>query len=200
MPIDKNIVDLSKFNPNAFYPFDLRPQDFQMAMQDVYDFLHDVNSFLSGKGLRRLEDMLAAAAMSGFLSEMLTASLGKHARGLTDNLYPNGHPDLIVHGVYPGNAIKAGSEGVEIKSTVKRSGAVDTHGGRDQWMCVFVYRVDKTTEPISDRRALEFTKIFLGSVTTGDFRRNERGPLGTRTSTLHRGGLTKLRDNWIYMF
>ncbi len=194
----KNTVELDKFNTNAIFPYELRPQDFQMAMQDVYDFLHDVNSFLGGKGLRRFEEMLAAAAMSGFLSAMLTASLGKHARGLTDNLFPNGHPDLIVHGIYPGNAVQSGVEGVEIKSTVKNTGAVDTHGGRNQWMCVFVYRVDKISEPINQRRGLEFTKVFLGQVTVDDFRRNERGDLGTRTSTLHKVGVRKLRENWIY--
>ena len=33
----RNNVDVKKFNPDAVLPFELRPQDFQMAMQDVYD-------------------------------------------------------------------------------------------------------------------------------------------------------------------
>jgi hypothetical protein len=122
-----------------------------MAMQDVYDFFHDVNSHLSGKGLQRLDDMLRPAIMSGFLSDMLTASLAKHSRVLTENRYFNGHPDLIVRGIYAGNAVKSGDEGVEIKTTRKTGGAVDTHGARNQWMCVFVYDVDTETEPASDR-------------------------------------------------
>jgi len=111
-------------------------------MQDVYDFFYDVNSGLVIKGLERLDDMLRPAIMSGLLSDMLTASLAKHSRTLTGNRYFNGHPDLIVKSVYSDNKAKAGTEGVEIKTTRKTGGAVDTHGARDQWMCVFVYQVD----------------------------------------------------------
>ena len=64
-----------------------------------------------------------------------------------------GHPDLIVQGVYSNNRVKAGSEGVEIKTTRKSGGAVDTHGARDQWMCVFVYKVDNDAEPARETSA-----------------------------------------------
>ncbi len=167
-------------------------------MQDVYDFFYDVNSHLARKGLQRIDDMLRPAIMSGVLSDMLTASLAKHSRVLTENRYFNGHPDLIVQGVYPGNAVKAGVEGVEIKTTRKAGGAVDTHGARDQWMCVFVYDIDSETQPAIDRRPMSFTEVYLGHVAILDFRKNPRGELGTRTATLHKDGIQKLRENWIY--
>jgi hypothetical protein len=126
MPIQRNQPDQTKFNPNADLPFELRLNDFAMAMQDVYDFFHDVNVRLVEKGLERLDDMVRPAIMSGLLSDMLTASLAKHSRTLTANCYFNGHPDLVVRGVYPDNCVKAGSEGVEIKTTRKEGGAVDT--------------------------------------------------------------------------
>ena len=198
MAILRNAVDLKKFNPEAAFPFQLRPQDFQMAMQDVYDFFYDVNSNLARKGLQRLDDMLRPAIMSGVLSDMLTASLAKHSRVLTENRYFNGHPDLIVQGVYVGNAVKAGTEGVEIKTTRKAGGAVDTHGARDQWMCVFVYGIDSQTEPAFDRGPMSFTEVYLGQVVILDFRKNPRSELGTRTATLHKDGIQKLRENWIY--
>jgi hypothetical protein len=65
-------------------------------------------------------------------------------------------------------------------------------------MCVFVYDVDTETEPARDRRPLTFTEVYLGQVTVDDFRRNPRGELGTRTATLHKDGIQKLRSNWIY--
>jgi hypothetical protein len=198
MAILRNAVDLKKFNPEAAFPFQLRPQDFQMAMQDAYDFFYDVNSNLARKGLQRLDDMLRPAIMSGVLSDMLTASLAKHSRVLTENRYFNGHPDLIVQGVYIGNAVKAGTEGVEIKTTRKAGGAVDTHGARDQWMCVFVYNIDSQTEPAFDRTPMSFTEVYLGQVVISDFRKNPRSELGTRTATLHKDGIQKLRENWIY--
>ena len=198
MAIKRNIVDISKFNKAARLPYELRRQDFQMAMQDVYDFFYDVNSHLTGKGLQRLDDTLRPAIMSGVLSDMLTASLAKHSRALTENTYFNGHPDLIVQGVYAGNAVKAGAEGVEVKTTRKAGGAVDTHGARAQWMCVFVYTVDTDSEPALDRAPMTFTEVYLGKVTRNDFRKNPRGELGTRTATLHKDGIRKLRDSWIY--
>ena len=194
----RNRVDRDKFNPKALLPYELRVEDFALAMQDVYDFFYDVNLMLISKGLSLLDDMLRPANMSGILSDMLTASLAKHSRTLTENGYFNGHRDLIVRGVYPNNAIKAGTEGIEIKSTRKTGGAVDTHGARDQWMCSFVYRVDSETEPARERLPMTFTEVYLGQVTEADFRNNPRGRLGTRTSTLHKEGMAKLRDNWIY--
>jgi len=194
----RNTVATAKFNRGANLPYELRLEDFQMAMQDVYDFFYDVNSHLTARGLQRLDDMLRPAIMSGVLSDMLGASLAKHSRVLTQNQYFNGHPDLIVQGIYPGNAVKAGTEGVEVKTTRKSGGAVDTHGARDQWMCVFVYDVDTESEPASERRPMTFTEVYLGRVTIDDFRRNPRGELGTRTATLHKDGIKKLRANWIY--
>lgn len=45
---------------------------------------------------------------------------------------------------------------------------------------------------------MAFTEIYLGQVTIGDFRKNARGELGTRTATLHKEGIEKLRRNWVY--
>jgi hypothetical protein len=198
MPVTKNTLDRNCFNRKATLPFELRLRDFESAMQDVYDFFFDVNSGLVHRGLERLDDMLRPAIMSGLLSDMLTASVAKHARSLTINAYFNGHPDLIVRGRYPANRVKAGEEGVEIKTTRKSGGAVDTHGARSQWMCVFVYDVDNASEPAIDRKPLAFTEVYLGQVAVEDFRKNPRGELGTRTATLHRHGIAKLRSNWIY--
>ena len=107
MTVSHNVVEDDKFNATVELPYELRIADFRMAMQDVYDFFFDVNTFLGERGLERLDDMLRPAIMSGVLSDMLTASLAKHSRVLTENHYFNGHPDLVVRGVYPNNSIKA---------------------------------------------------------------------------------------------
>ncbi|PYX30274.1 MAG: hypothetical protein DMG77_10065 [Acidobacteria bacterium] len=198
MALTRKTVDSAKFNAKAKLPFELRLEDFSLGLQDIYDFFHDVNSHLVGKGLDRLDDMLRPAIMSGVLSDMLTASLARHSRALVENEYFNGHPDLVVRGKYPNNSIKSGEHGVEIKTTRKSGGAVDTHGAREQWMCVFVYRIDNETEPSSDRKPLTFTEVYLGKVTVKDFRKNARGELGTRTATLHAEGIAKLRESWVY--
>lgn len=198
MPIARSVVDSKRFNRELALPYELRIEDFQLAMQDAYDFFFDVNSALTSRGLGRFDDMLRPAAMSGILSDMMTASVAKHARALTENHYFNGHPDLIVSGKYANDAVQSGEHGVEIKTTRKPGGAVDTHGAREQWMCVFVYKVDNETQPIAKRAAMEFTEVYLAHVVQDDFRRNARGELGTRTATLHKDGVLKLRKGWIY--
>lgn len=199
MPIVRNTPLPDGFNVTAILPFNLRLDDFRMAMQDVYDFFYDVNVLLTTRGLERLDDTLRPAIMSGLLSDMLTASLAKHSRSLTPNRYFNGHPDLIVRGRYPKDSVRAGTEGVEIKATRKAGGAVDMHGARTQWLCVFVYDVDSSTEPAIDRHPTRFTEIYLAHVDAASFRRNERSELGTRTATLAREGLSQFRQNWIYL-
>src|SRR5436190_7096158 len=198
MPAKRNRPKRECFNQSAVLAFQLRLEDFEIAIQDVYDLFYDVNTGLLEKGLERLDDFLRPAIMSGLLSDLLTASLSKHSRALTQNNYFNGHPDLVVKGIYPNDSIKAGTEGVEIKTTRKSGGAVDTHGARDQWMAVFVYESDNATEPARERAPMTFSEIYLAHVTVADFRKNPRGELGTRTATLHREGVIKLRENWIY--
>ncbi len=199
MKSPKAAVDKNGFNKDLVLPFELRVSDIENAMQDVYDFFHDVNTMLLAKGLERLDDMTRPAAMSGMISDMITASLARFSRSLVPNTHFNGHPDLVVRGRYVNNAVAAGQDGVEIKSTRKAGGAVDTHGARAQWMCVFVYEVDTETEPASDRLPMRFVEVYLGQVVEDDFRSNARNTdKGTRTATLHKDGIAKLRECWIY--
>lgn len=198
MSIVRNQVKTGLFNPAPSLPFKLRIIDFESAMQDVYDFFYDVNVSLHEKGLRRFDDMLRPAACSGIISDMLTTSLAKHSRTLCENEAFNGHPGLIVEGRYANNAVASGEFGVEVKSTRKRGGAVDTHGARTQWLCVFVYTIDTKTQPAWERFPITFTEVYLGHVDADDFRKNERSELGTRTATLDKDGISKLRQSWVY--
>lgn len=192
-------VDQSKLNRKLALPYQLRLGDFEMAMRDVYDFFFDVNTSLMGKGLQRLDDMLRPANLSGTLSDMVTESLAKHSRVLTPNLYHNGHPDLIVRDKYASNSVKSGEFGVEIKSTRKAGGAVDTHGARQQTLCTWVYTIDNDrSKPAHEREPLRFREIYIATVNIEDFRRNNRGELGTRTATLHAEGIKKFREGWVY--
>ena len=101
MPVVRNTPEPSKFNAGCTLPYELRLEDFRLAIQDVYDFFFDVNTNLVAKGLERLDDTLRPAIMSGVLSDMLTASLARHSRTLVVNCYFNGHPDLVVKAGMP---------------------------------------------------------------------------------------------------
>jgi len=134
MPIRRNRPKPQNFNRDAGLPFQLRLKDFEIAMQDVYDLFYDVNTGLLEKGLERLDDFLRPAIMSGLLSDLLTASVAKHSRVLRQNNYFNGHPDLVVQGIYPNDSVKAGAEGVEIKTTRKPAGRRRGHARREKPM------------------------------------------------------------------
>jgi len=193
-------VDRAKFNRDLALPYQLRVDDFALAMEDVYDFFADVNTNLVDKGLQRLDDMIRPAALSGMLSDMITDSLANKSRVLTPNMFHNGHPDLIVRGRYASDSVKAGEEGVEIKATRKSGGAVDTHGARKQTLCVWVYDVDNDrSKATHDREPLVIREIYIAKVEVADFRSNARGELGTKTATLHAEGVRVLREGWVYL-
>jgi len=140
MPIERRRPDSKFFNAATTLPFELRMEDFSLAMQDIYDFFFDVNSFLLNKGLQRLDDMLRPAIMSGLISDLLTSSLARHTRSLTQNRHFNGHPDLLVKGVYPNDAALAGVQGVEVKTTRKSwrgSGYTRRAPAMDDRLCIF---------------------------------------------------------------
>jgi hypothetical protein len=90
MPTRRNRPKQENFNRKANLPFQLRLKDFEIAMQDVYDLFYDVNTGLLEKGLERFDDFLRPAIMSGLLSDLLTASVAKHSRTLTQITYFNG--------------------------------------------------------------------------------------------------------------
>lgn len=190
-------ADPSKFNPTGLLPYELRLDDFRMAIQDVYDLLFDINSALVGRGLPRMEEIVRPAIFSGILSDVLTTSLARHSRVLAENRFHNGHPDLIPTGRYPNDTIRAGEEGVEVKAT-RGAGAVDMHGARPAWLCVFRYTADSVTEPVVDRAPTRVVEVLLARLELDDFRRNPRGELGTRTASPNERGLAKLRENWMY--
>jgi hypothetical protein len=77
MPITRNVVDPEGFNYDLELPYQLRIDDFRLALTDFYDFFFDVNENLAAKGLRRLDDMLRPAIMSGVRCRLPKFTLGR---------------------------------------------------------------------------------------------------------------------------
>jgi len=46
VPLRREVLDKTKFNSEAQLPYQLRLADFELSMQDVYDFFYDVNELL----------------------------------------------------------------------------------------------------------------------------------------------------------
>ena len=154
-------------------------------------FFYDVNSRLTEKGLQDWTTRCTSNHVRCSL-DMLTASLAKHSRTLTENWYFNGHPDLIVQGVYPRTPGKRETKGIEIATTCKSGGAVDTTAlETNGCACSYTTPIRNRNLHRHRRSMTSFTEIYLGKVTTDDFRKI-RGELETRTTTLPQDGIKKL--------
>ncbi len=197
------------FNPNldkneCVQRYNLRKEDFENAMKDIYELMGEMNQKCVEGGWTRFEDMLQLQALSNVLSNLLNSALAKHSRSLVVNSLPNGHPDLIREGRYERNSTPEAEDGVEVKATKNVNVQVDMHSSREQDLCTFVYQVDKQRTnqdvPTAEKKPLEFIGIFLGHVEENDYRENARGEKGTKTATLAKaGGLIEYRKNWIYL-
>ena len=171
MATRRNRPKRSNFNSQARLPFQLRLEDFEIAIE----FAHELCTILE-----RVLGMLCCALFD--------------QRG----------------GIFPG---KARQDRLAVGGAVERKAFTDA-GQRDQPLLAR-YLIDEdrgaprqnrqvdgfanlVTQPARNREPMAFTEIYLAQVSIDDFRKNPRGELGTRTATLHREGVLKLRQNWIY--
>jgi len=96
--LDRATLHPRGFNDGTALPYGLRVAEVKAALDDVYDFLYNVNRFLVGKGWDRLEETLSAASFSGMLSEMVVQGVSRRSATLTKNQHHNGRPDLVPQG------------------------------------------------------------------------------------------------------
>jgi hypothetical protein len=106
------------WNPQVQLPYQLSRGDFHGALQDLYQFLNQANSELTGRGWERLEDSMMPANFSGLISDFVVSRLARNSANLVKNRYPsNGNPDLLPRGHYASDAVQHGDEGVEVKAS-----------------------------------------------------------------------------------
>jgi hypothetical protein len=170
------------------------------AIEDVYDFLYNVNSFLVGKGWDRLEETLLAATFSGVISEMVVQSTSKQSASLIRNQFHNGRPDLLPRGAYAGDAVLQGAEGVEVKAS-RHDGGWQGHNVESGWIMIFQYQVDLETAPMEDREPTRVVRVLLAQLDEDDwsFSGRREGSRRTITASIRRSGKEKLLANSLYV-
>ena len=57
----------------------------------------------------------------------------------------------------------------------------------------------KSKRKMVQEKLIKFATRIPAFMYLTDFRENARGPLGTRTATLHRAGIHQLRASWVYL-
>jgi len=187
------------FQKDATLPYGLTVNEVRRALESVYDFLHDLNAFLVSRDYDRLEEIILGNSLSGFISELVVKRIGASSRTLARNAKIGGHPDLIPAGMYPGDSILRGEEGIEVKTSIQ-SGGWQGHNPEESWVMVVQYAVDVETEPIENRRPSEILKVMCALLEESDWSFSGRVGASRRTPTasILASGTKKLHENAVY--
>jgi hypothetical protein len=197
--VSRPILYKEGFNADVALPYDLKVEEVRNALDQIYDFLHEMNSFLVSRGYDRLEEIILGNSLSGFISELVVKRIGATSESLARNEKIGGHPDLIPHGEYPDNAVLRSDEGIEVKTSIQ-SGGWQGHNPERSWILVVQYSVDALTEPVSERRPSEFLKVMCALLDEDDWSFSGRAGASRRTPTasILKSGTAKLHGNAIY--
>jgi len=186
-------------NYNCELPYGLTTTHVRLAVEDVYNFLHNVNNTLVDQGLEPLETLVLGNTLSKMLSELIVKRISAHCETLTRNVRTGGHPDLIPEGMYPGNSVLRAPEGIEVK-TSKQRGGWQGHNPERGWLIIFRYIMEEPNPPVEERQPIEFVQILFGRLETEDWSLAERGERSrrTRTTSINQRGVHKLRRSPVY--
>jgi hypothetical protein len=180
-------------------PYGLTVEEVVNGVERAYTLLFEINNFLVGKGLDRLEDLLLGNSLSGMVSEILVKSVSDCSKTLIRNEKVGGHPDLVPRGMYEGDAVLRGERGVEIKSS-KQRGGWQGHNPEDTDLIVFRYILGHKDEEPAKRVPITFVQILGAGITKAEWSFSGRKGESRRTITasITEVGMHKLRSNPIY--
>jgi hypothetical protein len=127
------LVKRDKFNEAAVIPYGCTIDHVYQAMNELLSFLGFINTQLHTKGIQRFESMLMPANFSGMVGEFLISTIPKYCPTLVKNQYHNGHPDLLPKGMFAGDAVQHGTEGIEVKA-LRYSRGWQGHNAEECWL------------------------------------------------------------------
>jgi hypothetical protein len=190
---------------NVSLPYGLTPTAVLGAVNDIHAYLHAINEASIGYGYPRLEELLQPAAFSGLVSGLAVESMAKQTEregahpGLRSNRYHNGRPDLVPHGVYPGNAVQHGSDGVEVKASRAIRGW-QGHNIEVGWLMVVQFSTDASTEPVYERAPTIIERVMVAQLAEEDWTFSGRSETSRRTPTasVNPSGFAKMVAGAVY--
>ena len=190
------------FNPKAQLPYGLNVEHVAAAMSEFIDFIGFINQQLHTRKIERLETMLMPANYSSIVGEFMTSNLPRHCGSIVKNAYHNGHPDMIPAGMFPGDKLQHGTEGIEVKAS-RYLKSWQGHNAEDVWLMVFCFASNRPTD--EDKGILpapfNFLKVVGAKLEKEDWKFAGRSATSRRTITasVQASGYEKMMDNWIYL-
>jgi hypothetical protein len=195
-------LDRRNLNGRAKIPHGLTSRHVFAAMQEYIDFLGFINGQLATRDISRFETMLMPANFSSMVGEFMSASIPKHCPTIAKNNFHNGHPDLVPKGVFAGDSILHGNQGIEIKASRYLKGW-QGHNPEDVWLMVFVFDSNRPVDPGKGvaPKPFRFLMVCGALLEKGDwsFAGREGESRRTITATVLPSGYEKMRKNWIYL-
>ena len=194
---------LKETDQSISLPYGMTAAGIVQAINELYAYVHAINSASVQYGYGRLEDFMQPAGFSGLLSNVFVRAVTKSAEtakpGLALNRYANGRPDIVPRATYPGDSIKNGSEGVEVKASRASSGW-QGHNAETGWILIVQLEIDTKTEPIYDRPPTRVDRILIAKLDDNDWTFSGRNPGSRRTPTasINQRGQEKLERGVVY--
>lgn len=190
-----------KFNEAAIIPYGCTIDHIYQAMNEFLSFLGFINTQLNTKGIQRFESMLMPANFSSMVGEFLISTIPKYCPTFAKNQYHNGHPDLLPKGMFAGDAVQHGTEGIEVKAS-RYSRGWQGHNAEECWLMVVVFASNRPADKLKKVPPIpfRFRSIFLGRLTLADWSFSGRSTKSRRTITasVTKSGYEKMTKNWIY--
>lgn len=183
-------------------PYHLAPRDVLRCTEDLHQLLHDLNTQLNSKGYERLEELLDPAGFSGLMSRAVVDNIHRQSRALDRNEYHNGYPDLVPHGVYPGNKAQHGDRGgLEVKAS-RYDTNWQSHGPRAGWFCVVQFEIDDDeNKALQDREPTRIRAVMIAELGTEDWswQPAQEGKIRSGTASIKVTGRRKLRAGAVWV-
>jgi hypothetical protein len=173
------------------------------AINDVYAYLHALNTASIEHGYNRLDDLMQPAGFSGLLSNVFVRSLAKSfatgTPGLAINQLGGGRPDLVPRARYSGDAVLRGDHGVEVKVSRYESGW-QGHNPETGWILIVQVAIDTATEPVYEREPTTVNRVLMANLEEADWTFSGRSETSRRTPTasINPRGYAKLNEGEIY--
>lgn len=195
-------LDPAHINPRAQLPYQLTVDQVMRTLERTYDFLHDLNVFLTlpGNEYGRLEDLLLGNSFAGVLSEVLVRTLARTVPSLAANRKVGGFPDVLPIELFGAHPAELHAEhGIEVKAS-KQSGGWQGHNPEAGWYMIFRYAIDTATLPVEARASTRFVQVLAARLEMSDwkFAGRGRGSRRTPTASISKAGMHKLRANPVY--
>lgn len=194
-------VNPAFFNLNCTLPYGLTVVHVRQAMEAFIDFLGFINKQLHTRAIPRIESFLMPANFSSIVGEFVNTSIPRYCPSLVRNQYHNGHPDLVPHGMFPGNAVQYAQEGIEVKGSRHASGW-QGHNPESVWLMVFHFDSNTSRDASKniDPKPFCFKRVYIAKLEMDDWTFSGRSDTSRRTITasVNRSGTEKMKANWVY--